>query len=257
MRKKYCACKKIGWVFFALAVISFLGLFNFFETSEKAGDTAMKILVSEALGLPDFTTIILAGISVFLGHKIKKICKENGIKDKGKKLMVSGIVCIVLTFTPLSAISIIPSLMIVAIEDALPDGREEIPEQDDILYAFLSPDYSYPGMIAFDVLAYDRDYYGSAPEAYEKYKICGYMKNESGEFLEDVVIEFVLVDADGNDILIDGEPVVLITEDSYLSIGNGNIEKFETELIDADDLPVQPVNFRVQRATEIIYEDAF
>lgn len=253
--KKILRLQKIGWVCFALAVISFLGLFNFFETSEKAGDTATKILVSEALGLPDFTTIILAGISVFLGHKIKKICKENGIKDKGKKLMVSGIVCIVLTFTPLSAISIIPSLMVVTIENALPDGREEIPEQDYILYAFLGPDYSYPGWV--DIWSYDRGYDGSALEAYEKYKICGFMKNESGEWLEDVLIEFVLVDADGNDILIDGKPVVLTTEDSYMSISSGELEGFETELIDADDLPVQPVNFRVQRATEIIYEDAF
>ena len=98
-----------------------------------------------------------------------------------------------------------------------------------------------------------------AEEEYENYKICGYLFNQTEENWFYVRMEFVLVDAEGNDILIDGEPVVLqmtrdlrrrssrklkffssSKEELKMTIHAGSFGMFETDTIKAKDLQCIP-----------------
>ncbi len=69
----------------------------------------------------------------------------------------------------------------------------------------------------------------------------------------------MLLDADGNDIMLDGQPVVLRNAedfDSDLGVIAGSVGRFETNVIKAKDLPngVTPVHFRVQSVRKVYYE---
>lgn len=262
-----------GKVFFILAVINFLGLPDLFGSTRDASYSMSYSMLSELFSVPDFKTIGLAGISAFLGYKLRKLCAENGESTRtGTKLFVGGIVCIILTFTPVSWIGMIPSALNFSAEQVAPDGYSEIPEDNYTLYAFLGSSSSKPEDV--DIFAYQQGYDGKAEEEYKNYKICGYLSNRTEENWFYARIEFILVDAEGNDILIDDEPVVLQTmqdmqkspfrklksifqsrEDLKMTISAGSLGKFETNTIKAKDLPVQPVNFRVKSVQQATFED--
>ena len=263
--------KIAGKIFLILAIINFLGIPDLFGSTENARNALFYSVLSETFFIPDFKTIILAGISSFLGYRLRKLCTEDD-KDRrtGKRLLVGGIVCIVLTFTPVSLIGMIPAGFMSGLEQAAPDSYSTISEGDYKLYAFLGSASSQPEDV--DILDYGKGYDGSAKEEYSDYKICGYLSNESEEDWYYCKMEFVLVDAEGNDILIDGEPVILQTSEEDMQNGGllhtlktlfrvtrirpgGELEKFETNTIRAKDLPVQPVNFRVKSVQRAAFEE--
>lgn len=241
--------ERIGWFFFALSVISLLGIFDMGASMEEF---SLDIVMSEMLRMPDFKTIILAGISVYCGFKLRKASKSNEeVLKKGKTMAICGALCIVLTFTPVATIS---SLITFTIAEQVRENNETtleyeaLPEEDYTLYAFLGDDESSP----FDVnsFAFQAGYDGSAKGAYDTYKICGQFFNDSNEIWKHVKLEFVLIDADGNDVLKDGQPVVLTpTKDSQLmkyASFPGEHKTFETNTVRAKKLSAQPVGFRVQ-----------
>ncbi len=262
-----------GKIFFTLAIINFLGIPDLFGSARDANHAMSYSILSEISFIPDFKTIGLAGISAFLGDKLRELCAENGESTRtGTRLLVGGIVCAVLTFTPVSWIGMLPALLNLSLEQLAPDGYNTIPEDDYMLYAFLGSSSSEPEDV--DVFAYQLGYDGKAEEEYKDYKICGYLFNQTEENWFYVRIEFALVDAEGNDILIDGEPVVLQTmqdlqkspfrklkffssseEDLMMTIQAGSLGIFETDTIKAKNLPVQPVNFRVKSVQKATFED--
>lgn len=262
-----------GKIFFTLAVINFLGLPDLFGSTKDASHSMFYSIFSELLSVPDFKTIGLAGISAFIGYKLRQLCAEDGESTRtGTKLMVGGIVCIVLTFTPVSWISMLPASFNLSLEEAAIDGYNTVPEDDYVLYAFLGSASSKPEDV--DLFDYQCGYDGRAREEYKKYKICGYISNQTEEPWFLARIEFVLVDADGNDILADGEPVVLQTverldespfrklrstffqsrEDLKMTVDAGSLGKFETNTVKAKGLSAQPVHFRVKSVQQADYE---
>ena len=262
-----------GEIFFILAIINFLGIPDLFGSTRDANRAISYSILSEILFIPDFKTIGLAGISAFLGDKLRELCAENGESTRtGTRLLVGGILCALLTFTPISRISMLPALLNLTSEQLVPDEYSTIPEEDYMLHAFLGSSSSKPEDV--DIFAYKQGYDGKAEEEYENYKICGYLFNQTEENWSYVRMEFVLVDAEGNDILIDGEPVVLqmtrdlrrrssrklkffssSKEELKMTIHAGSFGMFETDTIKAKDLPVHPVNFRVKSVQRANFED--
>ena len=247
----------VGWVFVILAVRRFLGLgVKAEETYEVLGST----LLGELLPIPDFKTILLAGAAILCGFLARDASSAVGeIVKKGTKVMVCGVLCIVLTFTPLSKISVFTALFNAQGEQLSSDGREAVPEGKYSVRAFLGSDKSYPADV--DILRYTSGYDGHAEDTYKNYKICGWLINESGEAMREVSIRFVLVDADGNDILVKGEPVVLTTVDNSKVTQLKNVTNrpfpFETNVVKAKDLPVTPYGYRVECVERAYFIDVF
>ncbi len=241
-----CAC-------FGMALISFLGLMDYFGTVDEANDSIMQGMFSESFGLPDFKTIAWCVLSIIIGLVLLNLSSYY----YGKRLIVASVVCIVLTFTPLSLISFIPASLVVAEDKIAPDGYEEINFDFGQMYAFLGSKDSQPEDV--DIFEYKQGYNGEAKDVYGFYKICGWLINDSDEIWSQVVLEFVLLDANGNDIMLDGQPVVLCNAEDFksdFSVVAGSVGRFETNVIKAKDLPngVTPVHFRVQSVRKVYYE---
>lgn len=253
------ALRIAGWTCFAMAMISFVGIMDYFGTVDEARDSLMQGMFSEAFGLPDFKTIAWCALGIIIGLVLLKLSSRYGRQSVGNRLIAAGIVCIVLTFTPLSMVSFMPASLAVAEDEIAPDGYEEINFDFGQLYAFLGSKDSQPEDV--DIFEYKQGYNGEAKDVYRTYKICGWLINNSDEIWSQVVLEFVLLDADGNDIMLDGQPVVLRNAedfDSDLGVIAGSVGRFETNVIKAKDLPngVTPVHFRVQSARKVYYEPA-
>ena len=67
-----------GEIFFILAIINFLGIPDLFGSTRDANRAISYSILSEIFFIPDFKTIGLAGISAFLGDKLRELCAENG-----------------------------------------------------------------------------------------------------------------------------------------------------------------------------------
>lgn len=233
-----------GWVFFILAVANFLA----FGSTDR--DIAMGI-VMDFFNLPDFKTIIFAGSAAFLGYQAHLFGKRRGeAKKRGVRVMVSSIVCIVLSFSPLaSPISLLSYMAQRAIRSVTPDGVESVPENEYTLYSFLGDGYSLP--FDEDILNYTIDKYdGHARDTYSEYRVCGQIFNRSGEWWHKVVLEFALVDKEGNDLLDKkGNPIILRTgKDSRttrLKNFNNELTYFVTNTVKAKDLPEHPYGIRL------------
>lgn len=248
--------KIIGWGCFAMAVVNFTGIMDYFGTVEEANDALMFGIFSETFGIPDIQTIKYAIGSIVIGLILRKLTNVyDAQQQSGTRLIVCSLVCIALTFTPVSWISFLPAGMILAEEELAPDGYTEIDLSDGQLYAFLGSSKSEPEDV--DIFDYHQGYDGHAKEAYDQYKICGWLINQSNENWFYVVMEFVLIDKNGDDILIDGQPVILTNAaefESKFTVNRGMVGRFETNAIKAKKLPVQPVNFRVQSVRQAYFE---
>lgn len=237
-----------GWLCFLLAVKNFLGI--------GAGGTvqdAEMAMLGEILPIPDFKTIIFAAAAVLLGFLAKQSGKE-GEAARGGKVMLCGVLCIVLTFTPLSSISVFSSIMSYQKEQQTSDGLEPLPEEDYTLYAFLGSGDSLPADV--DIMEYImNDYDGHAKDTYETYKIAGWLFQENGAEWSEEYFTFRLVDKEGNDILSDGEPVLLhysAKDEDCRPEGSGG---FQTNTVKAEDLSGIPYGFRVESAQKAYFID--
>lgn len=168
IEKTLLALKIAGWACFGMALISFVGIMDYFGTLDEANDSLMQGMFSEAFGLPDFKTIAWCALGIIIGLVLQRLTVHYGL-------------------------------------------------------------------------------------------ICGWLINNSSEVWSHVVLEFVLLDEGGNDIMLDGQPVVLRNAEDFesdLGVIAGSVGRFETNVIKAKDLPdgVSPVDFRVQSVRKVYYE---
>lgn len=251
-----------GWICFALAAKNFLGIG---AAPEEIGTAFIGEILGDIFPIPDVKTILLAGGAVLLGFLAGKTSRDQ--PSKGTIVMICGIVCIALTFTPLSKISVFSTMMSYQSEQRAADGYETIPEGDYTLYAFLGSKNSKPSDV--DVMRYIMEGYdGHAEDSYKTYKITGWLYQGSGEnltpkFWPDVEVIFRLVDEEGNDILSDGEPVLLRFEYSQetMSVREQNAAvpegtgSFQTNTVKASGLSGTPYGFRVESVKKGYYID--
>ena len=159
-----------------------------------------------------------------------------------------------LTFTPLSHISTFGALLSYQKEQWTADGLEPIPEGDYKLYVFLGSEDSKPPDV--DVMEYIMNGYdGHARDTYETYKITGWLYPEEGVFFYDAEVTFRLVDEEGNDILCDGEPVILRYVEGDKNCHPEGSNGIQTNTVKARDLSGTPYGFRVESVQRGYYID--
>lgn len=236
----------LSWVFFILALASFLGFMDFSKTEEDFMNNAISIAIGELIPIPDFRTIGLAAIAAYLGYESKSYCETKGLAPiRGKGIQIGGIVCIILTFTPVSMVSLMTDtyqyyngkMFSTSIVEAAPEEYE--------VYAFLGDYFSS----SFDINLFNPNTYapkGNMEKSRFHYRICGILVNNSSIEWKSARLTFVLQDADGNDLVDkDGNPVVVRSKNiKYIS--RGSTAEFETSLFWRFTLPEQPAGFRVQ-----------
>ncbi len=193
------------------------------------------------LPIPDFQTILLGTLTAFLGYCSWKQSQSGAYgKRRGLGLICGAAVCVIFTFTPAAGyVQLFPSLIFSGVQENKQTMVEVSAENLDI-HAFLGSDSSRPtdhDIMEFLLGEYD----GHAEEEYKKYKVCGYLMNSPYQY-KDFQIDFVLTDENGEDILIDGEPVVLTAEK-----WEQQSAMFASNTIRADKLPVRPVNCRIRQ----------
>lgn len=252
--------KLAGKFCFVMAVLSFLGILDYIAGGDKSAEALAESMLGEALfWMLDWQTILWAGASLLIGLILSGLTTEPEAAKSGHNLIVASILCIILTFTPLSLIAIVPNSLAVVQEQYSPDGYVEMSfdQENSKMFAFLGSDKSTPFDV--DIMEYImNDYHGTAQGEYKKYKICGQLHNFTQSYWHNVVLEFVLVDENGNDILRDGEPVVLYSGkdfESDLTVGPGLIGTFETNVVKAKELSATPYGFRVQSVRQATFED--
>ncbi len=237
--------RRLGWLFFALTVSSFLGLFTHYDSAAEAERATYRQMIS--MGLPailtiDFNTIFLSAVAAWFGFRTYQKGQELGYaRPKGKCLFVLSILCAVLTFTPVSGLSMLKPILVA---QYTPVAYEEIPADTYALRCFVGSGDSEPSDV--DVIWYNDGYDGSAKDVYETYKVCGYIRTEEACYALDPIFTFGLLDKDGNVILgPDGQPCALTCDmsgETFLGIG---FEEFETDTVDAEDLSAVPVRYCV------------
>ncbi len=235
----------IGWVFFALAVGNFLGLFTHYDSVKEAQGAMTSQIIS--MGLPtiltiDFKTIFLAAVAAWFGFRTYQKGQALGYAHpKGKCLFALSILCAILTFTPVAGLSLIKPVIA---SQTIPAAYEEIPAETYALRCFVGSEDSEPSDV--DVIWYNDGYDGSAKDVYETYKICGYIRTEETCYARDPVFTFGLLDKDGNVILgPDGQPCALTCDMSGETLLGIGLEEFETDTVDAEDLSAVPVRYCV------------
>lgn len=245
----------VGWALYALAVASFFGLFTHYDSAEEAEQAAMQQIVS--VGLPavfaiDFKTILLAAAAAWFGYEAYQKGKLLGYAyPKGKRLVVLSILCAVLTFTPVAALSMFKPLFVAY---HTPVAYEEIPENTYSVRAFLGSDTSKPSDV--DIIWYNDGYDGSAKDVYKKYKICGYIVTNWNWGARDPIFTFGLLDKDGNVVLDrDGQPCTLSCDLSDTHLTPEDCEEFETNVVNAKDLSATPVRYYVYSTQRSIYKN--
>ena len=104
--KRFLVLYILAWVFLALTVCSLLGLLDLVTTPEEFEALSLELLMSELFHLPDLKTIILAAITILLSRAAKNVWEDHGfLKPRGRRIMITGGLCILLTFTPVSYFS--------------------------------------------------------------------------------------------------------------------------------------------------------
>lgn len=252
--------KLAGKFCFVMAVLSFLGILDYIAGAEKSSEALAESMLGQVFfWLPDWQTILWAGASLLSGLILCGLTTEPGAAKSGGSLVVASVLCIILTFTPLSLISVVPNSMSIVREQYSPDGYVEMSfdQENSMMFAFLGSDKSNPYDV--DIMEYImNDYQGTAQGEYKKYKICGQLINHTQSYWHNVVLEFVLVDENGNDILQKEEPVVLYSGkdfESELTVGPGLVRTFETNVVNAEELSATPYGFRVQSVRQATFED--
>lgn len=235
-----------GWVCFLLAAKNFLGI-------GASPEDLMTGTLGLLLPIPDVKTLVFAGLAALFGYLARESSKEG--PKKGTRVMVCAALCAVLTFTPLSDFfSLVPAALSYQKEQMTADGYEPMPVEDFDLYVFLGSGDSNPSDV--DVMEYIMNGYdGHAKDSYDTYKIAGWVYPKEGVTWSEGVVTFCLVDQEGGDILLDGEPAFLryvsSDPDCYPKHDGG----VQTNTVKAKDLSGTPYGFRVESVQRAYYLD--
>lgn len=200
-------------------------VFNFFASPKEMHEQIVSFGLSVALPSLDIISLFLAGAAIVIGWKTMR--RHGGFWKKGKGGFVIGVLCLVISFTPIgTACSLVSTAIPVwakTVYYGLTNQPEKMNEYSQIMNGGGNVDLK-EGEYLLDAHI-DRT---EDPAYGTKMKVVGTLTNQTEDTWDSVSISFVLVDANGEPKKVQSYDEVPVLEATIKGLKPGETAEFES-----------------------------
>lgn len=201
-------------------------LFNFFSSPKELQDEITSLGVSLILPAFDILSLILIGAAIWMGWISMR--RRDGFRKKGKAAVVIGVLCLVISFTPIgtacSLVSITIPIWAKTVYYGFTGQTEKMNEMSQIMSDGMTVDLKEGEYLLDARIDKTEDpAYGTAM------KVVGTLTNQTDETWDSACISFVLVDASGEPKKVQSYNEVPVLEANISGLKPGQTAEFESE----------------------------